>query len=88
MKRFIDLRGQIYNDDDLPKKDQEPVFAFFCTTTDTFHKFSNEMEWDSIDGFKEAFTGDIKWATHNADGYSLELLDRLLSLIPEWVPQS
>jgi chloramphenicol O-acetyltransferase len=77
MKRFIDLRGQIYNDDYLPKDEQEPVFAFYCTSTDTFEQFKSGVQtWESIEDFKEDFTGDIT------------LYNRLMNLIPGWVPEN
>ena len=54
MKRFIDLRGQIYCDDGLPIEKQEPIFAFFCTITDEFEKFNGNQEW----GNKADFIAD------------------------------
>lgn len=80
MKRFIDLRGQIYNDDDLPKEEQEIVFAFFCTVKDEFLSFSNSYAWDCVDDFKRDYMLDY-------DTDDLIMLERLLALIPSWVPE-
>lgn len=82
MKRFIDLRGQIYNDDDLPKNEQTPVFAFFCTVRDQFETFGGEQNWESIEDFHIAYSCDKKIETDNK-----ELFKRLRNLIPDWVPE-
>lgn len=82
MKRFVDLRGQIYNDDDLPEDEQEPVFAFFCTSRDMFHNFNGDQTWDSIADFQESYGCDRKPETQG-----MELYDRLFNLIPSWVPE-
>lgn len=63
MIRFIDLTGQIYLDD------EEKCFAFFDTVRDKFCEFSGCQQWDSIEEFKNDYTGDE--------------VNRYLSLIPE-----
>lgn len=77
MKRFIDLRGQIYNDD-LPKDEQETCFAFYCTVKDHFETHSGTQQWENISDFKMDYHITV------ADDQSG--LDRLLGLIPDWVP--
>lgn len=80
MKRFIDLRGQVYNDDDLPPEEQTPCFAFFCTSTDRFETFNASQEWGSIEEFTEDFDA------HDHPAFGAEALkDRLLNLVPSWV---
>lgn len=63
MLRFIDLTGQIYLDD------EEKSFAFFDTVRDKFCEFSGCQQWDSIEEFKNDYTGDE--------------INRYLSLIPQ-----
>jgi|GEM_PF-2334607 len=62
MIRFIDLTGQIYLDDN------EGSFAFYDTVRDKFYEFSGCQLWDTIDEFKNDYTGDQ--------------IERFLSLIP------
>lgn len=50
MIRFIDLRGQITNDND-------PCFAFYDTVRDRFLVFRNAQTWDSVEDFIEDSQG-------------------------------
>lgn len=61
MIRFIDLSNQI--------TEGIKEFTFYDTITDKFLVFSDCQTWESIDNFKEDYTGDD--------------LERYLKLIPE-----
>lgn len=50
MKRFIDLTGQI-------QEDNKPIFAFFCTQIDQFELFNDTQIFETVDEFKEDFDG-------------------------------
>ena len=50
MKRFIDLTGQI-------QEDEKPMFAFFCTQIDQFESFNDSQLFETIEEFKEDFDG-------------------------------
>lgn len=63
MIRFIDLTGQI--------NDGSPEFAFYDTVTDIFAEFSGNQTWESVESFKEDYTGDQ--------------VDRYLRLIPDHI---
>ncbi|HCM34119.1 hypothetical protein [Chryseobacterium sp.] len=52
MIRFIDLTGQIYQDD------EEKSFAFFDTVRDQFCEFSGCQRWDTVGEFKDDYIGD------------------------------
>lgn len=52
MIRFIDLTGQIYQDDN------EKSFAFFDTVRDKFCEFSGCQIWDDVQEFKDDYRGD------------------------------
>lgn len=76
MKRFIDLRGQVYNDDDLPIDQQTPCFAYFCTVVDKFETFGGCQTWSSF----HDFTSDYLEHVGSLDeGYA-----RLAGLTPAW----
>ncbi|MFD2874056.1 hypothetical protein ACFS5N_16355 [Mucilaginibacter ximonensis] len=70
MIRFIDLRGQIYLDDD-------PCFAWFTTICDRFHTFNDNQHWNSL----ESFISDYKAQAAVQD--IADPLERYLRLIPE-----
>ena len=67
MIRFIDLRGQI-------TQDNTPTFAFYDTTVDEFLKFDSSFDFDSVDEFIDYFKSD---KTNTRD------LSRFLNLIPK-----
>ncbi len=68
MIRFINLKGQIYLED-------EPCFAFYNTITDEFITLIGNQTWDDWKEFeKDYYSSNI---THNWD------IDRFKSLIPE-----
>lgn len=60
MIRFIDLRGQVYNDDDLPKEKQKMIFAFFDTCTDLFIDFNGSYVWESRADFVWDYRKEVK----------------------------
>lgn len=64
MIRYINLEGQIHN-----SNNKKQSFAFFDTITDKFCEFSGNQYWDSLDEFKEDYTGND--------------IDRFLNLIPK-----
>ena len=78
MIRFIDLRGQIYLDDEDPKEKQEPIFAFYDTTVDQFVGWDQYYIWGSRTGFATDFWYYAGWR-----GIELE---RFLNLMHGWVP--
>lgn len=80
MKRFIDLRGQIYADDDLPEHLREPCFAFYCTVVDRFETFCGAQTFTSLADFQEAYFHE-KGALDDPYG-------RLFNLMPEWAKSS
>ena len=84
MKRFIDLRGQIYDDNDLPLDEQEICFAFFCTVTDSFDEYNGAQMWESIEDFKN----DFNYLHSGSQDKLNRLLNRLLNLMPNWVPEA
>lgn len=71
MKRFIDLKDQTGNVD---YESGEREFAFYCTVTDSFHRFSGSETWSS----KEEFIEDCK-----DDGLSEDFIQRFVNLIPD-----
>lgn len=77
MKRFIDLRGQIYHDDEDPIEQREPVFAFYCTVKGQFETFCGTQDWES----KSDFIQDAQDA-----GLEPGQIERLVGLMPDWVP--
>lgn len=80
MKRFIDLRGQVFSDDDLPLAEQEPCFAFYCTSIDKFETFSGNQCWTGLADFTDDYTYQ--------NGVLDATYERLLSLMPEWAKNS
>ena len=79
MKRFLDLRGQIYLDDDLPTSEQTVVFAFYDTGTDRIESFDDDQVFESWSAFV---------ASYNAAamrGATTTPLERYRSLSPKWV---
>lgn len=80
MKRFIDLRGQVFADDDLPKNEQTPCFAFFDTIVDRFEMFDGAQTWVSFKDFTEDYRSDV--------GKLDAVYERLKGLTPEWVLNS
>lgn len=80
MIRFIDLRGQIYLDDEEPKAEQEPVFAFYDTVMDQFVGWDQCFVWDSIEDFRADFCFFGGWRN--------DFLSRYLVLLPDWVPEA
>lgn len=54
MKRFIDLRTQLYLTDDA----ENNAFAFFCTVRDKFETFTGSQTWSSKEEFLEDYDGD------------------------------
>lgn len=76
MKRFIDLRGQIFADEDLPPDQQRPCFAFYCTVTDSFETFFTSQTWSSYEDFRDDYASD----RGNLDAG----FDRLFALMPTW----
>jgi len=52
MKRFIDLRGQLYDYDD-----DDTVFAWFDTITDRFEQFGEYQVWDTWSEFERDYDG-------------------------------
>jgi hypothetical protein len=77
MKRFIDLRGQVFNDDDLPIEQQEPLFAFFCTVTDTFTQLNGVQTWGTASELRTDY--ELQVGKLDAD------FERLWGLLPNWV---
>lgn len=77
MIRFIDLRGQVFNDDDLPEAEREPLFAFYDTVTSRFLTFSRSQVWSSAGAF------GLDHATEKP-GSRCWPLARFTSLMPEW----
>ena len=77
MIRFIDLRGQIVDDGDLPEDERSTDFAFFDTITDTFQRIGGHQVWGDSAEFVECYERDPQGPTRP--------LDRFLSLMPEWV---
>lgn len=73
MIRFIDLRGQVYLDYDLPFAEQRPVFAFYDTVRD---RFVGCCSFESRSEFRDYMPGGDS-----------ELLRRCESLMPPWVPE-
>ena len=67
MKRFIDIGQQMYLDDSEPKQ-----FAFYCTVTDSFERFSDADLWETARDFEADYI--------EAGGTQLE---RYVSLIPD-----
>ncbi len=63
MIRFIDLTGQIYNDD-------EPAFAWFNTGTDEFMKFDEQDYFDTWAEFERCHEA-------SPSGYPLERFRKL-----------
>ena len=49
MKRFIDLTGQI-------QEDNKPMFAFFCTQIDQFELFNDTQIFETVDEFNKILT--------------------------------
>jgi hypothetical protein len=78
MKRFLDLRGQIYLDDDLPLEERYVVFAFYDTSSDKIESFDDEQVFESWQDFEHAFTFE-------AARKDLSDLERYRGLCPEWV---
>lgn len=56
--KFIDLRGQYYADEDLPRAEQKLIFAFLCDSTDRFLSFGDKHIWESVGEFVEDFKLD------------------------------
>jgi hypothetical protein len=84
--RFIDLRGQILDEEDdagesLPIEKQQPDFAFFDTVTSHFIDFSGIQNFASRADFRDWYERSV----HN-DPESSWTLDRFERLMPEWVP--
>ena len=52
MIRFIDLRGQIYFDDDYKNS---PCFAFFDTIVDRFMTFGDTQTWYGWEEFRKSY---------------------------------
>lgn len=77
MLRFIDLRGQVMNDDDLQVSDQWPLFAFFDTITDTFQRIGGDQVWSDRATFTACYESDPQGETRP--------LSRFIGLMPEWV---
>lgn len=73
MMRFIDLGKQIAVDESDP--DYPRQFAFYDTVTDRFIAANYEQVFDSWDEFLEQAATEL----------SLQLINRLRSLCPEWV---
>ena len=72
MKRFIDLRGQII-DDEPP---HYPMFAFYDTVVDEFERINGESTWSD----RTSFFRDCRLDGRERD------LSRYSPLIPGWVP--
>lgn len=79
MKRFIDLRGQIYCDNDLPVGEQHPEFAWFDTRVSDFEKFDDGVTFDSWEEFESYYTTAIERGEAHAE------IERYKRLCPEWV---
>jgi len=50
MKRFIDIGEQTGNTDPGVKE-----FAWYCTVTDTFERFNDEVTWISVGKFENDY---------------------------------
>ena len=72
MIRFIDLRGQMFNDDDLPKSEQATIFAFYDTITDRF--MLDGQTWVSAEHFRANAAGRLPQ----------DWLIRCLAALPDW----
>jgi hypothetical protein len=79
MKRFLDLRGQIYLDDDLPADEQHVVFAFYDTRTDQIESFDGDQVFESWSDFTASYSAAAM------RGEMMSSLERYRSLSPAWV---
>lgn len=77
MIRFIDLKGQITDDD-------TPTFAFYCTVSCCFKEFDGNQTFDSIHDFAECFHADKKDNDYFLHGLDRRMaIHRYLKLIPD-----
>lgn len=73
---FINLKGQIYN------QENESYFAFFDTVTDRFCTFSNNQIWKRKADFIVNFSIEEVFEEFSIDRVTNKKLDEFMELIP------